>query len=201
MKLGCVIMAAGSSVRFGTNKLLQDFLGKPLFARILEKTQGLFDKTVVVTGYEPVKAYAEKLGLLTVENRQPELGISHTIRLGLEQMQDCDGVVFAAADQPWLSRQTLIELAKGFFREPDLIHAAAVGTNIGNPCLFPKEFFAELAQLQGDTGGKKVVLCHKDRLRLHLVKQIEVLDCDTPEAMENCLKKGLKKCEKQEKTI
>ena len=201
MKLGCVIMAAGASRRFGENKLLQDFLGKPLFRYVLEAAEGIYDKTAVVTGYEPVKVYAEKMGFLPVKNENPELGVSHTVRLGLEAMKDCDGVVFAAADQPFLSQNTFLQMKEAFLEMPNDILAVSANGKVGNPCLFPKEFFSELEKLQGDTGGKAVIRRYEDRLRLLTVDEKELLDCDTPQAMENCVQKAMKKCEKQEKTI
>ena len=201
MKLGCVIMAAGASRRFGENKLLQDFLGKPLFVRVLEAAAGVFEKTIVVTGYEPVEVYAEKLGFLPVKNENPQLGVSHTIRLGMEAMKDCDGVVFAAADQPLLSRETFVRLAEAFRSEPNRIHAAAADGVRGNPCLFPKELFAELLALEGDTGGGAVIRVHSDCLRLLEVPSEELLDCDTGAALEKCREKAVKKLENREKTI
>lgn len=189
MKLGCVIMAAGASSRFGENKLLQDFLRKPLFAYALETAQGIFEKTAVVTGYEPVKVYAEKLGFEAVENKQPEKGISHTIRLGLEAMQDCDGVLFMTADQPLLTRQTLKKLAEAFSDSPDCIHAVSADSVRGNPCVFPKTLFSELLDLQGDVGGGAVIRANSKRLRLTEVPFEELMDCDTPDSMEKCRKK------------
>ena len=197
MKLGCVIMAAGASCRFGENKLLQDFLGRPLFTRVLDTAKGVFDETAVVTGYAPVKAYAEGLGYRAVENRQPELGISHTIRLGLEALSNCDGVVFVTADQPLLTKQTLQKLAAAFLACPDCIHAVAAEGVRGNPCVFPRELFSELLQLQGDVGGGAVIKDHLDRLRLLEVPFEELMDCDTPDSLEKCREKA----EKSEKII
>ena len=37
-KIGCVIMASGMARRFGSNKLLHDFLGEPVMNRILRTT-------------------------------------------------------------------------------------------------------------------------------------------------------------------
>ena len=201
MKLGCVIMAAGASSRFGQNKLLQEFCGKPLFACVLEAAKFVFDKTAVVTGYEPVRVYAEKSGFLPVKNEAPELGVSHTIRLGLEAVKDCDGVVFATADQPLLSKETFLRLTEAFLAEPTCIHAVSAGGQRGNPCLFPREYFPELLELKGDTGGGAVIKAHGDRLRLLEVASEELLDCDTPAALEKCREKAVKKSEKMEKTI
>lgn len=201
MKLGCVIMAAGASSRFGENKLLQDFLGKPLFAYAPEAAAGVFEKTAVVTGYEPVETYAEKMGFLPVKNQNPELGVSHTVRLGLEVMKDCDGVVFVTADQPLLSKETFLRLKAAFAKEPTCIHAVCAEGERGNPVLFPGKLFPELLALEGDTGGGAVIKSHSDCLRLLEVPSEELLDCDTPEALEKCREKALKKSEKIEKTI
>ena len=37
--VGCVIMASGRAVRFGSNKLLADFGGSPLIAQALDVTE------------------------------------------------------------------------------------------------------------------------------------------------------------------
>lgn len=201
MKLGCVIMAAGASSRFGENKLLQDFLGKPLFTCVLNAAEGVFEKTVVVTGYEIIEKTAEKMGFLSVKNEHPELGVSHTIRLGSGALQDCDGVVFATADQPLLSRETLCRLAAEFGKEPSCIHAVCADGKRGNPCVFPKSLFGELVSLEGDTGGGAVIKAHSHLLRLLEVPSEELLDCDTPAALVKCREKAAKKLEKREKTI
>ena len=44
LPIGCVIMASGLGKRFGSNKLMADFNGKPMIYRILSATDGaLFD--------------------------------------------------------------------------------------------------------------------------------------------------------------
>lgn len=185
MKLGCVIMAAGSSSRFGANKLLQEFGGKPLFRRAMEAVPlELFLRVHVVTGYEPVAALAAELGFSAIRNDHPELGVSHTIRLGLEGLQDCDGVLFMTADQPLLTKQTMEQLAACFCAEPSVIAAAAHDGKRGNPCLFPRGLFPALLALEGDVGGARVIKAHTDRLRLVEVPAEELADCDTAEALQ-----------------
>ena len=104
MKLGCVVMAAGKGSRFGRNKLLELFCGKPLYQWTLEAIPAAcFEKVHVVTGYDPVAALAEQLGFAVICNDRPDLGVSCTIRLGMQGLADCDGVLFMTADQPCLS--------------------------------------------------------------------------------------------------
>lgn len=185
MKLGCVIMAAGESLRFGENKLLQNFDGVPLYARAMAAVpEGAFDRVCVVTAYAPVRHRAEALGFLVVMNDRPDLGLSRTIHLGLEQLTDCDGVAFITADQPLLSAGTVQALTAAFLREPTCIWAASHGGTRGNPCVFPKDLLEELLALQGDVGGSRVIHAHLDRLRCLDVPEEELADCDTAQALQ-----------------
>ena len=158
MKLGCVIMAAGAGSRFGANKLLADFRGEPMVCRALDAVpEDLFCRVRVVTGYGPVASLAAARGFEVTENDRPELGISRTIRLGLQELGECDGVLFMTADQPLLTAGTIRKLAARFQQEPGCIAAAACQGKRGNPCLFPRSLFPELLALEGDTGGSRVI--------------------------------------------
>lgn len=191
MKLGCVIMAAGESRRFGENKLLRTFRGVPLYVRALDAVPpGVFDRVCVVTAYEPVAEYGRERGYLSVRNDHSDWGISRTIKLGLSSLSECDGVLFMAADQPLLTQQTLLALANAFRQTPDSIVSASHAGSRGNPCVFPKALFRELMALQGDTGGSRVIKAHPDKLRLVEVPAEELADCDTAEALSKLEEKS-----------
>jgi len=185
MKLGCVVMAAGESRRFGTeNKLLQNFCGVPLYVRALDAVPGgVFDTVRVVTAWEPVVSLAAQRGFLVVSNDRPELGISRTIRLGLEFLTDCDGVLFMTADQPLLTAQTVRRLAAVFEKNPACIVAVAHNDKRGNPCIFPQELYSELLSLEGDIGGSRIIKSHSDRLLMVEVPEQELADCDTARSL------------------
>ena len=92
-KLGCLVMAAGNAARFGENKLAAVFEGKTLIHRALEAVpKALFDRVVVVTQYDEVESLAEEFGFSHLHNAHPDWGISHTIKLGTEAMQNCDAI-------------------------------------------------------------------------------------------------------------
>jgi len=105
MKIGCIVMAAGNARRFGSNKLDARVKGKTLLRRALEAVPAAcFDRVVVVTQYPRGMDLAREMGFLPVENPRPDLGLSHTIALGMAHMQDMDGVMFQVSDQPLLRR-------------------------------------------------------------------------------------------------
>ena len=81
-EIGCVIMASGLAKRFGSNKLLAEFDGKPLLCRAFAVTEGLH--RVVVTRSTEVQALCEKYGIPVLHHAHPLR--SDTVQLGLEYL-------------------------------------------------------------------------------------------------------------------
>lgn len=180
MELGCVIMAAGASRRFGSNKLLEELGSLPLYRRALEAVPpGVFRSVCVVTACEPMMKLAETMGFQVICNDRPELGISRTIRLGLERVLSCDGVLFMTADQPLLTKNSVRAVAETFAAQPDCIIAAAANGQRGNPCLFPRALFPALLCLEGDRGGKSIIKDNPHLLKTVELPAQELADADT----------------------
>jgi molybdenum cofactor cytidylyltransferase len=191
LKLGCVVMAAGNARRFGENKLAAELDGRSLIRRALEAVPGeAFDSVVVVTQYPEIADLAQEFHFTAIQNEHPDFGISHTIRLGLSQLQDCDGVLFLVSDQPLLRQESVAELVRLWRKQPDNIAALSHGGVRGNPCLFPAPFFPELMNLREDKGGNTVIRRHEDCLVLLEVDSRELTDVDTPEAMKELQENG-----------
>ena len=106
LNIGCLVMAAGSATRFGENKLAARLGGKTLIERIFEAipTEKFSDR-VVVTQYDEIAALAPHYGFSVVRNDRPDLGLSRTVRLGVEAMKNCDAILFCVSDQPLLRRE------------------------------------------------------------------------------------------------
>ncbi len=108
--VGCVIMASGRAVRFGSNKLLADFGGAPLIVRALDaaETPALAAR-VVVTRSPEVAELACKAGVKTILHSLP--GRNDTVRLGLEallsELPGLAGCIFLPGDQPLLRKESL----------------------------------------------------------------------------------------------
>ena len=184
-RIGCLIMAAGNASRFGENKLFAVYRGKSLFElALLAVPPKLFFCVTVVSQYEHALALAGQYGFQTIENSAPELGVSHTIHLGTNAMQDCDAILYMVADQPLLQPNSVCAVAERWMREPGCIVGAAHNGVRGNPCIFPQKYFPELMQLTGDTGGSRVIRRHEDMLRLVEIPPEELYDCDTKLALD-----------------
>ena len=187
--VGCVILAAGNGARFGRNKLLAEFRGKPLIRWAMEAVpKELVSAAAVVTQYQTVADLAAGCGFRAVWNPFPELGVSHSVRLGTQTLKgECRGLMFLVADQPLLRKETAARLIEAFRQRPDRIIVPAAEGRQGNPCVFPAALFPELEALQGDRGGKQII-----RRRPELVTEIpaeamELLDVDTVEDLQKNL--------------
>lgn len=184
--IGCVIMASGMGRRFGGNKLMADFHGKPLIARVLEATEGIFAQRVVVTRHEEVAALCDSWGISAIFHALPHR--SDTVRLGLEAMEQTDRCLFATADQPLLRKETVAALARAAANSPEFIWRTECQGVPGSPVVFPKWAYPELTTLPEGKGGSVVMKKYPERLRTVTVRDpYELKDIDTFEDLQELL--------------
>ncbi len=183
--LACIIMASGKSRRFGSNKLLTEFKGKPLLQYILETTSLPFSHRIVVTRHEAVVKLCSSLNIQAVLHDQPLQ--SDTVRIGLENLppENYAGFLFCAGDQPLLNQKSLLKLWEAFSKEPDFIHRTAFQDMPGNPIIFPSRFKNELLHLPEDRGGSYLTKKYPEQVRYSPVQDaLELYDIDTKDDLE-----------------
>ncbi len=184
--LACVLMASGLGQRFGGNKLLAEFHGRPLIHSVLSATDtGLFTTRVVVTRHAEITTLCGDLGIPTMLHSFPYR--SDTVRLGLEALEKDppDGCMFCACDQPLLSGETIEKMAQAFRKQPEYIYRLSFDGTPGNPLIFPKKYYAELKKLPQDKGGSYVAGLHPEQVRyVEAASLWELKDIDTQEDFE-----------------
>ena len=187
-KIGCVIMASGMGKRFGGNKLMADFHGKPMIQKALDATDGLFSNRVIVTRHKSVAALCREQNLDVVLHDLPYK--SDTVRLGLEALGDLDACMFLPGDQPLLRRETVAMLLQNWKQHPDCMVRPIHEDTEGSPVLFPSWAFPELKTLPEGKGGGAVIKNHpQEMVYVSVSNPFELADADTPEMLE--LLKGL----------
>ena len=185
-KIGCVIMASGFGKRFGGNKLMADFHGEPLITRVLDVTENIFSQRVVVTRYTDVQKLCEERGIQTIAHNLPYR--SDTIKTGLEVMNNVDRCMFATADQPLLSKETIKDLALASRNDPKNIWRTVCNDIPGSPVIFPEWTFGELMKLRDEQGGGVIIKKYPGHLRKVNVQDInELKDIDSPEDLNELL--------------
>lgn len=178
--MGCVIMASGLGKRFGENKLMAEFHGKPLISYILDATSDIFAKRIVVTRHESIANLCKERNIDFILHTKPYR--NDTIRLGLERLLDTEHCVFCTSDQPLLSAETIAALALSAANAPSKIIRPICGDILGSPVVFPKITYDELLQLPEGKGGGYIIKQHPDYVQyLPIHNPDELEDIDTPE--------------------
>ena len=189
MKIGIVLLAAGAGKRFGGGKLLHEIDGEPMIQRALRLYGKLpFAARVLVTRQDAtmIQHLAIESGFPAVINPDPERGVGSSVSIATEAILQAepppDGILYAVADQPYLTQESVEKLLAAFSESPDHIVSLGFGGRRGNPAIFPAKFFQELCALEEDIGGGAVIRRHPEALLLvEACSARELQDIDTRE--------------------
>lgn len=179
-----VILAAGASIRLGRPKQLLPWQGKTLLQHAVETALSIATQPVVVTGCnaDQLVAGVDHTQAHIVFNPEWEQGIASSIRCGLQALLNRtpppDQVIFMVCDQPFVSPGLLLDLINERQKSHKSIIASSYAGTLGIPALFDKTHFAQLLDLQGDTGAKKVIQGFPEEVGSVEFKEGE-LDIDT----------------------
>ena len=183
MRINLILLAAGNSKRFNGNKLLTIYKEKPIYMYIVEKVFDLkVNKIICVTQYEEIREALLNTNINIVINDNSSLGISSSIKLGINFDKNADGYMFMVCDQPFISIETLNSVIDNFINGDKGIVCVGYGDNKGNPVIFSKKYINELLLLEGDNGGKRVLKRHLNDLKIvNVDNEVELVDIDTQE--------------------
>ncbi len=189
MELEMILLAAGESRRFGSNKLLFPLEGEPLFKRslttLVSAASRLSAGVTVVTRFPEVREAAEEMGARVLDNPRYQEGLSSSVKIGLEESLSRQACLFAPADQPWLSEDTIVRLAELFISSGKGLASLSYQGRRGSPGIFSRKYFPELMKISGDTGGRGILRAHpEDLVLLEVEDPRELMDVDLPEAIK-----------------
>jgi molybdenum cofactor cytidylyltransferase len=180
-----VVLAAGTSRRFGSQKLLASVGGMPLVRRSVEALlAAALDEIVVVVGSNALAVAAVLAGLSvrTVTNTGYAAGMSTSVRAGIDALGPAtEAVLVALADQPDVGADIVDRLVERYRADGSPIVAPVYRGGLrGNPVLFDRSLFDELRAVTGDEGGRSVVA--RDPRRVALVEFAREMpgDVDVP---------------------
>ncbi len=187
-----IILAAGSSSRFGQPKQLLDYHGKPFIRAIAEKAlQAELSPVVVVTGEEDAEIREALAGLAVeiVHNPNWREGQSFSIQAGIKNLPAKTGsAIFLLADQPQITPTVMRALVEEHQRSLKPVIAPMVEDRRANPVLFDRATFPALLELEGDIGGRGIFSKFSPSYILWLDSSL-LLDVDTDKDYQKLLKR------------
>ena len=169
-----ILLAAGSSTRFGSNKLMQSMSdGVPVAVHACRNLlSGVDDVLAVVRpGNDHLADRLNKEGADVRICADADEGMGASLAFGVGVSPEVAGWLIALADMPWIAPSTICKVA-------DALRAGAVVTapvwqgRRGHPVGFSWILRDELTGLSGDAGAKPVIQANE--------KQLQLIECDDP---------------------
>jgi molybdenum cofactor cytidylyltransferase len=193
-----IVLAAGLGRRFGGAKLAALLEGKPVLAHVLDAVRtslesGDLARLLVVVGTGPhaggdaasIETLATSYGYATVENDDPQAGLSRSVRLALQALDAtaAGAALMLPGDQPRV-RPDAIRALIGRWRveRPGIVIPRYRVSGPGNPVLLDRSVWPLAADLAGDVGMVAIAHGRPDLVTYHDVAGANP-DVDTPDEL------------------
>jgi CTP:molybdopterin cytidylyltransferase MocA len=154
--IGGLVLAAGGGTRFGGPKQIARLGGRPMLELPLRAMAAApLDRVCVVLGSESDAI----LGAVDLHGAEPlrcerwAEGQAMSLRTGVEALRDCDAIVVALGDQPFLSAVAVERVLCARRTGTDAVRASYDGAP-GHPVVIERTQFEGVAALEGDVGAR-----------------------------------------------
>lgn len=163
-----IVLAAGLGTRMGAIKALLPIDGLPALAVVLRiiESAGL-QSPIVVLGHDAdeIRRTVDLSGCKVVVNEHPDLGLSGSMKLGLNAIEEtATGVLVFHVDMPYLAPSTVRALLQAVANGAALAAPFHEGKR-GFPVYFDRASVSALNEsLRGDSGGRRFLTDRSDDL-------------------------------------
>jgi molybdenum cofactor cytidylyltransferase len=169
--------------------MLAEIGGKPIVRHAVEAALASRARPViVVTGHEGDRVAAALKGLKVTRVHNPDYadGLSTSLKAGIGALPpDIDLAVVALGDMPDVTGTLIDKLTAAI--NPANGALVAVPTREGrrgNPVVWSRRFFEDLAKLEGDTGARHLIVQNNEAVvEVPVEDEGAFVDIDTPEAL------------------
>lgn len=175
-----ILLAAGFSTRYGSNKLLSRLDKQPLIAHSAAALSPC-DRVIAVVRITDAALQSDLrvLGIDCVFNTEPERGIGHSIACAVKATAQSSGWCLLPADMPYVKVSTTSQIIDALSAGAS-IAAPTYNGQRGHPVAFANRFIDELCALDGDTGARTIIKRNTEQLSLIETDDAGVLiDIDT----------------------
>jgi len=178
-----ILLAAGASKRFGSDKLMHTLAGTtPVAVAALANLRSAIPHVIAVVrpGVPLLENRLSEAGATVILCANADEGMGASLATAVGASGDVAGWVIALADMPYIRPETIAKIAASLAEGAPIVAPSYRGER-GHPVGLSARFRAQLEALGGDEGARSVLRQHAQ-----LVKLIEVddpgvcRDIDTP---------------------
>ncbi|MEC9239162.1 MAG: nucleotidyltransferase family protein [Pseudomonadota bacterium] len=152
-----LLLAAGGSTRFGSDKRKLIFNEEPLLSYVVALYERVCPRVLVVVkpGDESVQGLVNgSCGWVVA--RDANVGISRSIAAGIRALGSAPWVIIGLADMPYVSPDTISQIACTLDAGAVIARPSSSG-RAGNPVGFNSRLFGPLMDLKGDRGARTLI--------------------------------------------
>jgi len=185
VKVKALVLAAGSSKRFGSRKLIAKLPGgETVLRRTLNRIKLALPNVTVISSLELYSSISLSDNHIEIEIfADSHKGMGASLSHGIKLSQKSNACLVCLADMPFIQTSTYREIASKLTKN-NIVVPVYKGKQ-GNPVGFGERFFRELASLSGDKGGRTLIDKYSDSTSYINVDDPTILyDIDTPEDLE-----------------
>jgi molybdenum cofactor cytidylyltransferase len=181
-----ILLAAGASARFKSDKLLAPYQGQALFRHALGALRSAHRVASIIMVVNPTFPLAEGGGqgpVTVVVNPDHEEGMGSSLRAGIRAAPgEADAYLVALADMPRITAEFIDSLVDFAEKTPKQVIIPLYGGQRGHPVVLKSPLRDALLQVRGDVGARAIVRDHPEMVRLFETDNPAVVfDIDTPE--------------------
>ncbi|MFQ3170097.1 MAG: molybdenum cofactor cytidylyltransferase [Oleispira sp.] len=189
---GILVLAAGKSSRFGSDKLLAKMHdGRSVITHSLAPLQAIalkyqLELCVITRGdNQNLIDYLTNHQIPHTLCYEAHLGMGHSIAYGIKSNQAWQGWMVSLADMPFLTLEVIEALIHNIIKDPaELVRPSFLknGKRIpSHPVYFPQKHGFKLSQLTGDDGAKMII---QQQTLIDITNSACLIDVDTPAALQ-----------------
>jgi len=167
-----ILLAAGRSTRFGTDKLLHRLPDGTAIALASARAMAAAMPRVVAVVRDDNPALRDLLrgvGIAIVAAPTTDEGMGRSIAAGVAATADAAGWVVGLADMPFIRAATIAKVLAALAAGSPLA-APAIRGQRGHPVGFDRRFRSALAALRGEEGARQLLREHQ--------AQLDLIECD-----------------------
>ncbi|MDH3216895.1 MAG: nucleotidyltransferase family protein [Candidatus Krumholzibacteria bacterium] len=189
-----IFLAAGSSARFGADKLFCKIRGKPLvYHGLLACTRSRLPRVyVVVASQSPelvnvlAQLSSEQTEFTVVPNQHPERGQMSSVKVGLRSLDPkYEGAMVILGDMPYVTPEIIDALISAFASSKGIILPECDG-QLYHPRVIPKRLFPDFLRLGDDKrGGEVFERFGNDVVTVSIGDKSNYIDIDTAGDLES----------------
>ena len=183
VEIQAILLAAGASGRFGSDKLLVDVDGEPMVVRAARSllVAGLPVVCVARDAAGPVaRSLAGIPGVSVSACPEARLGMGRSLAWGVAAVPMADAWLVALGDMPWVEPDTVRALSDALRTRASMVAPEYHGDR-GHPVGFAGRWREHLLALQGDQGARRLLADHPLEVRRIPVQDPGILrDVDHP---------------------